>query len=556
MLLASLALAGCDSDGLTDGAAVARGQLSSDGGTLCLQGVCVEAPAGALAANAEVTVRTFTGDAGVPALGPVYDLEVSGEGFGAPVTLRLPLPTGHTADSVTVFSASNAESLWSPVPSRATADGHGVELATEHFSLWALVPNSSIADFVSSLAYDPSGRLYALEARRGRVLRYDDGRLMNPRAITSIGGASLVNASAIAVDAQQQLYVLSNNAFRGVWRTDDRPGSTPAFSDLGGLLTRKFGYGLSLRPDGSIVALFTADIAQLSDFANTSPVSPATVPSTSGCRRRMVTSPGDNRLTGTPIYLEWCMRFHQPLSAAFDREGRTYIADADIGAVVRINDFATPQWDSYIERVSPSAYRAYSPIALGFDPQQRLVIAYSNSVVRLDDFSGAGRTVLWSGNQRISTMAVGPRGELALAFYGANTPMRVDECPDDPDKLLRGFCGCGMREDPTDSDRDGVPDCADTSPMQGCDCFNLAEVQRARAEVGARCVNGGPMTRRTTGVTRTENGGTFLVGAEERSGDFFCAAGCQTNCGASTERTLRAEAYEACRNIAQVGCGL
>lgn len=37
-----------------------------------------------------------------------------------------------------------------------------------------------------------------------------------------------------------------------------------------------------------------------------------------------------------------------------------------------------------------------------------------------------------------------------------------DQCPDDPDKLLPGFCGCGLAD--IDSDQDGTPDCIDGCP--------------------------------------------------------------------------------------------
>jgi len=37
-----------------------------------------------------------------------------------------------------------------------------------------------------------------------------------------------------------------------------------------------------------------------------------------------------------------------------------------------------------------------------------------------------------------------------------------DFCPDDPNKIFRGFCGCGIPED--DSDLDTVPDCNDQCP--------------------------------------------------------------------------------------------
>ena len=541
---------GCDGGDLTGGAAIPRGRIPPEGGALCLQGVCIEAPSGAVPATAEITVQTVRGDAGVPAVGPVYDLRVSGEGFDAPVTLRLPLPTGRDANSVTVYMAPEAAGPWFPVPARASGDGRGIELATNHFSLWALVPNGAMGERVSDLAYDGAGRLYALEPERGRVARYDDGRLTSPQVITSIGGASLTGADRIALDARGRLYVLST-PLHGVWRTDDAPGSAPVFGDLGSA-SRFYSPGLALGADGAVFALTGARVLRVADLAGASPTE--YVGGRSRCRS--VTVPANFGRQGQPARAG-CMRFSMPDHLAIDGRGRVYVSDRDLAVVARMDDLSGAGWTTYAEPVSAGSEWAHSPVAVGFDARQRPVIAYLHFVVRLEDLSGAGRTVLWRGDEEVTAMAVGPRGELALALRrGTTTALRVDECPDDPDKLLRGFCGCGAREDPADADGDGVPDCADTSPAQACDCFDLAAVQRARAVPGARCVDGGPTRMRTTGVTRTENGGTFLVGAEARDGDYFCAAGCQSGCAAPTERPLHATVYEACANIARVGCGL
>jgi hypothetical protein len=39
-----------------------------------------------------------------------------------------------------------------------------------------------------------------------------------------------------------------------------------------------------------------------------------------------------------------------------------------------------------------------------------------------------------------------------------------DLCPDDPNKLLPGLCGCGVVDDSTDTDGDSVPNCVDQCP--------------------------------------------------------------------------------------------
>ena len=53
--------------------------------------------------------------------------------------------------------------------------------------------------------------------------------------------------------------------------------------------------------------------------------------------------------------------------------------------------------------------------------------------------------------------------------YGINTPtylaidsIAIDQCPDDPDKIDAGICGCGIPDD--DTDQDGTPDCNDGCP--------------------------------------------------------------------------------------------
>ena len=45
--------------------------------------------------------------------------------------------------------------------------------------------------------------------------------------------------------------------------------------------------------------------------------------------------------------------------------------------------------------------------------------------------------------------------------YGINTPtyfamdnIEIDRCPDDPDKIDAGICGCGISDD--DPDQDGI----------------------------------------------------------------------------------------------------
>lgn len=45
------------------------------------------------------------------------------------------------------------------------------------------------------------------------------------------------------------------------------------------------------------------------------------------------------------------------------------------------------------------------------------------------------------------------------------SPDECDACPNDPDHVMVGICGCNQPDDPTDSDGDGVPDCVDNCPF-------------------------------------------------------------------------------------------
>ncbi len=44
------------------------------------------------------------------------------------------------------------------------------------------------------------------------------------------------------------------------------------------------------------------------------------------------------------------------------------------------------------------------------------------------------------------------------------SPPPTDNCPNDPNKLEPGICGCGVVDDPTDTDSDGSADCVDGCP--------------------------------------------------------------------------------------------
>ena len=47
---------------------------------------------------------------------------------------------------------------------------------------------------------------------------------------------------------------------------------------------------------------------------------------------------------------------------------------------------------------------------------------------------------------------------------GDGTPDHIDGCPEDPNKIEPGICGCGVAD--TDSDGDGTADCIDVCPQR------------------------------------------------------------------------------------------
>jgi hypothetical protein len=71
---------------------------------------------------------------------------------------------------------------------------------------------------------------------------------------------------------------------------------------------------------------------------------------------------------------------------------------------------------------------------------------------------------------------VGGGGDERCETLCGEACIEADQCPDDPDKLAPGACGCGVPD--TDSDGDWVPDCVDECPDEpgkseegACGCY-------------------------------------------------------------------------------------
>src|SRR6185436_20171207 len=74
--------------------------------------------------------------------------------------------------------------------------------------------------------------------------------------------------------------------------------------------------------------------------------------------------------------------------------------------------------------------------------------------------------------------------EEIVALYLADTAGKcknIDQCPDDPNKIAPGACGCGVPD--TDSDGDGIADCRDVCPNN----FNPDQTDSDGDGVGDLC---------------------------------------------------------------------
>lgn len=94
---------------------------------------------------------------------------------------------------------------------------------------------------------------------------------------------------------------------------------------------------------------------------------------------------------------------------------------------------------------------------------------WSDPVAKTIDFTvgGTGSTV--STFTTVSGTPSGVAADCSAYFPSSTVKSYVDDCydfcPNDSSKTNPGYCGCGVVEDTTDSDADGLPDCIDFCPL-------------------------------------------------------------------------------------------
>jgi len=104
---------------------------------------------------------------------------------------------------------------------------------------------------------------------------------------------------------------------------------------------------------------------------------------------------------------------------------------------------------------------------IGFDPNSQKIIILDSNLSFIDSYNiGALAASDIGYKNRFVISDVTGDGNLELIIGGSNglyvlTALN-DKCPDDPDKIEPGICGCGVAD--IDSDNDGTPNCLDNCP--------------------------------------------------------------------------------------------